>query len=96
MRERINLSVNTELYKELKALAHSYGFNSLCSMALTLLRLFAAYVKIKEQAAEQYEAEEDADIHASIENDFLEFTEWMRTPDGTVPKRKMRRDIEQM
>lgn len=96
MRERVNISVSTDLHAELKAMAHCYGFSSVCGMAVTLLRLFAAYVR---QAERMNEAETEADelnIERSITADFDGFTNWMRTPSGIVPGRKKRGDIERM
>ncbi len=90
------MSVPPDLHAELKAMARSYGFSSVCSMAITLLRLFAIYVR---QAERMREAEAEADetnITRSITADFEGFTHWMRTPDGTIMRRKKHHDIERM
>lgn len=88
-RQRINLSVPPELYKELERIRKAYRFSTTCEMCVVLLRVYARTVR-EAEAAPTTTTNEDY-----IADTFARMATTMRTPESTVPTvRHPRRRIE--
>lgn len=93
-RQRLNLSLSPDLYTQLQAIAHNYGFASICEMATTLLTVFARHTRQAEAARRQQQRRTEADAGTYIATMFDEMAQSMPTPDGTVPITHPRRQCK--
>ena len=89
-RRRINISVDPTTYTMLAQLKEQLGMASVCELLVAMAHILID--RVRPEGERKYDLPDDDGEYIDGLFDDLAHTE--RQPDGTVPKRKMRMDID--